>query len=179
MSTGCQSTDYQEEFSTAEVEKSGIYNDHEWNGLNSLCDVRTGLMNLNFVRVSKYFSNASTGNYNCVRAVLRCDAVRRGCQHFGYPEEGSVTFLRTSVYIDLYCVLLGSALFIQRDHTLINYPVRQGIFFSKTLCRWWLKKSHATHSKIFVNGCNSVQFGWINTKCRCDHTRTHAGHGML
>jgi hypothetical protein len=30
-----------------------------------------------------------------------------------------------------------------------------------TLCTGWLK-SHATHIEIFIDGCNSVHFDWIN-----------------
>jgi hypothetical protein len=43
-----------------------------------------------------------------------------------------------------------------------------------------LLKNHATHIKIFIDGCNSEQFDWIkNTQYHCDYTRAHAGHVML
>jgi len=43
---GCQTTYYREEFSYTDIKESGIYNDHELYGLNSLYNLGTDLVDL-------------------------------------------------------------------------------------------------------------------------------------
>jgi hypothetical protein len=51
--TGSQNIDYQEEFSTTDLKENGVYEEHELDGLKSLCSFGTGLMGLNLVKKKK------------------------------------------------------------------------------------------------------------------------------
>jgi hypothetical protein len=66
MLTEYQTIHYEEQFSTTVFEESGIKDDHEWGGLNSVFNLGTGLMGLNLVRQKRNLQS-----FNVIHLALR------------------------------------------------------------------------------------------------------------